>query len=30
MKFSTITEYQVEVPAVATGNKLFKLKIKER
>lgn len=30
MKFSTIAEYQVEVPAVATGNKLFKLKIKER
>ncbi|MCI0471592.1 MAG: hypothetical protein L0Y73_08045, partial [Candidatus Aminicenantes bacterium] len=30
IKFSTINEYQVEVPAVATGNKLFKLKIKER
>ena len=30
MKFSTITEYQVPVPVVVTGNKLFKLKIRER
>ncbi len=30
MKFSTITEYQVQVPVVVTGNKLFKLTIKER
>jgi hypothetical protein len=30
MKFSTITEYQVQVPVVVTGNKLFKLKIRER
>jgi hypothetical protein len=30
MRFSTITEYQYEVPAVVTGTKLFKLKIKER
>ncbi|MCK5057200.1 MAG: hypothetical protein KAT34_11130 [Candidatus Aminicenantes bacterium] len=30
IRFSTITEYQVEVPAVIRGNKLFKLKIKER
>lgn len=27
IKFSTITEYQIEVPAVVQGNKLFKLKI---
>lgn len=27
IKFSTITEYQMEVPAVVEGNKLFKLKI---
>lgn len=30
MKYSTITEYQYEVPAVVAGQKLFKLKIKER
>jgi hypothetical protein len=30
MKFSTITEYQLPVPAVVSGSKLFKLKIKER
>ncbi len=30
MKFSTITEYQYPVPAVVTGSKLFKLKIKAR
>jgi hypothetical protein len=30
MKFSTIREYQYEIPAVVSGNKLFKLKIKER
>ncbi len=30
IKYSTITEYQYEVPAVVTGHKLFKLKIKER
>ncbi|MDQ1352063.1 MAG: Peptidase protein [Acidobacteriota bacterium] len=30
MKFSTITEYQYPVPAVVTGTKLFKLKIKAR
>jgi hypothetical protein len=30
IKYSTITEYQVEVPAVVSGRKLFKLKIKER
>ncbi len=30
MKFSTITEYQVQVPVVVTGYKLFKLKIRER
>jgi hypothetical protein len=30
MKFSTITEYQYPVPAVVTGVKLFKLKIKAR
>lgn len=30
MKFSTIAEYQYPVPAVVTGTKLFKLKIKAR
>lgn len=30
IRFSTITEYQYEVPAVVTGQKFFKLKIKER
>lgn len=30
MRFSTITEYQYPVPAVVTGTKLFKLKIKAR
>ncbi len=30
IKYSTISEYQLEVPAVVQGNKLFKLKIKER
>lgn len=30
IRFSTISEYQMEVPAVIQGNKLFKLKIKER
>jgi len=30
MRFSTLTEYQMEVPAVVNGKKLFKLKIKER
>ena len=30
IKYSTITEYQLPVPAVVSGNKLFKLKIKER
>jgi hypothetical protein len=30
IRFSTITEYQVEAPAVIRGHKLFKLKIKER
>lgn len=30
MKFSTITEYQYPVPAVVTGTKLFKIKIKAR
>ena len=30
IKFSTITEYQIEAPAVIRGHKLFKLKIKER
>jgi hypothetical protein len=30
IKYSTITEYQVEIPAVVRGKKLFKLKIKER
>lgn len=30
VKYSTIREYQVEMPAVVRGKKLFKLKIKER
>ncbi len=30
IKYSTITEYQTPIPAVVTGKKLFKLKIKER
>lgn len=30
MKFSTITDYQYPLPAVVTGTKLFKLKIKAR
>ncbi|MCU0285408.1 MAG: hypothetical protein MUF15_03310 [Acidobacteria bacterium] len=30
MKYSTITEYQYPVPAVVTGTKLFKIKIKAR
>jgi hypothetical protein len=30
MKFSTITEYQYPVPAVVSGIKIFKLKIKAR
>lgn len=30
MRYSTITEYQYPVPAVVTGTKLFKLKIKAR
>ncbi|MCP4218158.1 MAG: hypothetical protein GY765_26210 [bacterium] len=30
IKFSTITEYQLPVPAVVKGSKLFKLQIKER
>ena len=30
MKYSTINEYQLEVPVVIKGRKLFKLKIKER
>jgi hypothetical protein len=30
IQFSTLTEYQIEVPAVVSGQKLFKLKIKER
>jgi hypothetical protein len=30
IKFSTITEYQLEFPTVVRGKKLFKLKIKER
>lgn len=30
MKFSTLQEYQMELPAVVEGKKLFKLKIKER
>lgn len=30
IKYSTLSEYQAEVPAVVTGFKLFKLQIKER
>jgi hypothetical protein len=30
IKYSTLMEYQMEVPAVVTGKKWFKLKIKER
>jgi hypothetical protein len=30
MSFSTVAEYQFEVPAVVTGKKIFKLRIKER
>jgi hypothetical protein len=30
IKFSTLTEYQLEFPSVVRGKKLFKLKIKER
>lgn len=30
IKYSTITEYQIEFPTVIKGNKMFKLKIKER
>lgn len=30
IRYSTITEYQMEFPAVVKGKKLFKLKIKER
>lgn len=30
MKYSTLMEYQMEVPAVVSGLKLFKLQIKER
>ena len=30
IQFSTLIEYQIEVPAVVIGQKLFKLKIKER
>lgn len=30
IKYSTLMEYQMEVPAVVTGKKLFKLKIKEK
>jgi hypothetical protein len=30
IKFSTLTEYQMEFPSVVRGKKLFKLKIKER
>jgi hypothetical protein len=30
MKYSTLMEYQMEVPAVVKGKKLFKLKIKKR
>ncbi len=30
IRYSTIREYQSEVPSVVTGKKLFKLKIKER
>ena len=30
MAISTIAEYQYEVPAVVSGKKIFKLRIKER
>jgi len=30
VKYSTISEYQLEIPAMVVGSKLFKLKIKER
>ena len=30
IRFSTLMEYQMEMPAVVSGQKLFKLKIKER
>ncbi|MCP4155669.1 MAG: hypothetical protein GY757_48540, partial [bacterium] len=30
IKYSTLSEYQIPIPAVVTGHKLFKLKIKER
>lgn len=30
MRYSTLAEYQMEVPAVVRGQKLFKLKIRER
>jgi len=30
IKYSTISEYQMEIPAVVRGKKIFKLKIKER
>jgi len=30
MAFSTVAEYQFEVPAVVAGKKIFKLRIKER
>lgn len=30
MAFSTVAEYQFEVPAVVTGKKIYKLRIKER
>ena len=30
MKYSTLMEYQMQIPAVVRGKKLFKLKIKER
>jgi hypothetical protein len=30
IRYSTLTEYQMEFPAVVKGKKLFKLKIKER
>lgn len=30
IKYSTLMEYQMEIPAVVTGKKWFKLKIKER
>ena len=30
IKFSTIEDFQMEVPVIITGKKLFKLKIRER